>query len=377
VPAAPTQPQAAAAAAELLDVVCDFPFKSDAHRAAWLAGVLTPLARFAFEGPAPLFLMDANVRGVGKTLLADVTGRLVAGRSMARTPQAPDEAEEVKRITAIALEGDRVVLLDNINRPLGSGALDAVLTGTLWSERILGKSEKVTLPLLAVWYASGNNVQLKGDTARRCLHIRLDSDLEKPEFREGFKHPKLLAWVRQHRGRLVTAALTMLRSYTAAGRPPLGLRPWGSFEGWSDLVRNATVWAGLADPAETRAELDEVDADSNALADLLAGWEELPGGAGFGGCTIAQALDLLRDDVEARRHARLRSALGELCPHPQGQLPSTRKVGYALRRFRGRVIGGRKLQTRVSGGNTVWFVQRVDSISQLTSGLVKQSGSPI
>jgi hypothetical protein len=367
-PAKPTKEQALTAANQLLEVVGDFPFKTDAHRAAWLAGVLTPLARYAFRGPSPLFLMDANVRGAGKSLLADVTGEIVSGRPMPRTPQALDETEEIKRITAIALEGDRLLLIDNINRPLGSGALDTVLTGTIWSERILGKSEKVTLPLLTVWYGTGNNVTFKGDTARRCLHIRLDSDLEKPETREGFKHPDLLAWVHEHRPRLVMAALTMLRGYCAAGRPAVGLKPWGSFEGWSILVRNAIVWCGLADPGETRAELDEVDADSNVLSDLISGWEDLPNGSGARGCTIAQALEALRDDAEGKRFTRLRSALGELCPHPPGQLPTARKVGYALRRFHGRVVGGRKLQMRVVHGNRLWFVQQVGSASSEPTG---------
>lgn len=229
-PGNPTQQEAAAAAAELLDIVVDFPFKSDAHRAAWLAGVLTPLARFAFRGPSPLFVIDANVRSAGKTLLADVIGEIVSGRPMSRTPQAPDENEEIKRITAIALDGTRLVLIDNINRPLGSGALDSVLTGTVWSERILGKSEKVNLPLLAVWYATGNNVTFKGDTARRCLHVRLDSDLEKPELRDGFQHPALLDWAHNHRPHLVAAALTLLRAYCVAGRPAMPVKTWGSFE---------------------------------------------------------------------------------------------------------------------------------------------------
>ena len=360
-PAAPTKHDAALAATELLDVVCDFPFKADAHRAAWVAGVLTPLARYAFRGPAPMFLMDANIRSAGKTLLADVTGEIVSGRAMPRTPQAMDENEEIKRVTAIAIEGDRLVLLDNINRPLGSGALDAVLTGTAWNERILGKSEKVNLTIMTVWYGTGNNVTFKGDTARRCLHIRLDSDLEKPETREGFKHPELLAWVHENRPRLLMAALTMLRAYCEAGKPVMGFKPWGSFEGWSGLVRSAVVFAGLADPGDTRAELDQADTDSNALVDLIAGWADLPNGLGMRGCTIAQALNALRDDPEERRYTRLRSALGELCPHPPGQLPAARKVGYTLRRFRGRVVGGRKLQTRVLDGNNLWFVQQVVS----------------
>ena len=59
---------------------------------------------------------------------------------------------------------------------------------------------------------------------------------------------------------------------------PPGLKPWGSFEGWSSLVRSAVVWAGLADLGDTRAELDEVDTEGNLLSDLLLGWEELPNG---------------------------------------------------------------------------------------------------
>lgn len=359
----PSQADAAAAAAELLEVIIDFPFKSDAHRAAWLAAVLTPLARFAFRGPSPLFVMDANVRGAGKTLLVDLIGAIVSGRELARTPQTPDENEEIKRITAIALDGTRMVLIDNISRPLGSGALDAVLTGTAWSERILGRSERVDLPLLTVWYASGNNITFKGDTARRSLHARLESDLEKPELRDNFKHPALLAWTYDQRPRLLVAALTILRAYCAAGRPPMPVEPWGSFEGWSGLVRSAIAWAGVADPGATRAELDDVDADGNALADLLAGWIELPNKWGMTGCTVARALDVLHDDVTGRRYPRLRAALGELCPTPPGQLPTPRKVGYVLRRFRGRVANGRKLSARLLEGNQLWFVQQLRDIA--------------
>ena len=59
-------------------------------------------------------------------------------------------------------------------------------------------------------------------------------------------HPDLLAWVRRERGRLLVAALTILYAFCRAGRPvPSGLKPWGSFEGWSGLVRAALVWAGM------------------------------------------------------------------------------------------------------------------------------------
>jgi len=63
----PTQEQAREAVDLLLDIVVDFPFESEAHKAAWLAFLLTLLGRHAFYGPSPLFLMDANIRGSGKT----------------------------------------------------------------------------------------------------------------------------------------------------------------------------------------------------------------------------------------------------------------------------------------------------------------------
>jgi hypothetical protein len=63
VPDCPTTSDVAAAVNALNDVLTDFPFEMPAHRAAWFAGLLTPLAWFAFAGPAPMFLIDKNVWG--------------------------------------------------------------------------------------------------------------------------------------------------------------------------------------------------------------------------------------------------------------------------------------------------------------------------
>src|SRR5207249_851796 len=73
-----------------------------------------------------------------------------------------------------------------------------------------------------------------------------------PEERQGFQHPNLLVWVGDNRAKLLTAALLILRGYCAAGQPKQDLPAWGSFEGWSALVRSAVVWVGLPDPGQTR-----------------------------------------------------------------------------------------------------------------------------
>src|SRR5262249_12781296 len=79
VPTDPTRDAARRAAADLLHPVCDFPFAGPEHRAAWLAGQVTPLARFAIDGPCPLFAFDANTPGSGKTKLADVIAIVATG----------------------------------------------------------------------------------------------------------------------------------------------------------------------------------------------------------------------------------------------------------------------------------------------------------
>ncbi len=246
VPAVVTIDDARAAMSVLEEPLADFPFATPAHRAAFFAALFTPLARFAFEGPSPLYLLDANVAGAGKTLLARLLGSICQGRDLAVASYSSDSSEMRKCITTLVMDGKQVVLLDNIVGVLGNDALDRAITGGRWEDRLLGHNRSINLPLLITWIATGNNVQVSSDTTRRTLHIRLDILAERPEDRSQFKHPDLLQWVRANRERLYVAALTILSGYIQAGRPRNGLRRFGSFDGWSDLVREAVVWVPTA-----------------------------------------------------------------------------------------------------------------------------------
>lgn len=252
-------------------VVCDFRFNSPEHFAAWLAGFLTVLARFAFMGPAPLFLIDANVRGAGKTLLVLVIGRIILGRDIPVSSYTKDVEEMRKKITSLALAGDATVLLDNLAGTFCNDALNRALTSTRWNDRLLGGNESVDLPLSIVWFATGNNVSIAGDTARRIIPIRLDVLDERPEERTGFRHPKLLEWVTEQRASLLVAGLSILAAYFNAGCPKQDLTPFGSFEGWSDIVRQAVVFAGLPDPCATRMNLqDSVNHEADAIGQFIS-----------------------------------------------------------------------------------------------------------
>ena len=295
----PTLDEAIAARDRLLEVVTDFPFERPVHRAAWLAGLVTPLCRFAFTGPAPLFLVDANTRAAGKGLLLDVISGIITGERFTIATYTQDEDELRKRITSLAMSGERLVLFDNLDGKFGNATLDAALTGTSWEDRVLGANRMAKSPLYMTWFATGNNVQIAADTARRICHSRLESPCERPEDRAGFRYPDLLAWVGLHRAELLRSALTILRGYVAAGRPDMKLSAWGSFDGWSRLVRAAIVWVGLPDPGETRIQLqDQADTAAESMGLLLNSWEQLDGDRR--GLTTSEAIDRLRN---AERHA--------------------------------------------------------------------------
>lgn len=339
----------------LLDLVADFPFVTDAHRAAWLSGLLTYFARFAINGPCPFFLIDKNVRGAGSGLLAQIVGHICQGRDMALTSQACDEQAEKMMITSVAMSGELLVQIDNINRPLGSGAFDAALTTTSWTDRPLYTNDMPRLLLLAIWWGTGNNVQIRegADTARRILHMRLESPHEKPEQRSDFRHPDLLGYVRQNRAKLIQAALTMLRGYCAAGKPVVGLPRWGSFDAWSRIIRPCLVWSGLPDPYEAHEDLvNSADNDMHLAEDLIFGWAQVLEYRKTDALTVKEVLSELERDREAIKHfsgqelrfERLDTAIQQLCQSRDGRLPQPNVLGNRLRRYRGRVVKGKRLE---------------------------------
>lgn len=354
VPDCPTRDEAVEAGRDLLDVFRDFPFEQNYHRSALLAMILTVFARSAFSGPSPLFAIDANVRGSGKSLIADAFGVIITGNDLPRMCNPHDDDEARKRITSLAVRGDPVCLIDNIHGELGGAALDAALTGTRWQDRILGRSEVVDMPLEITWLATGNNILYAADTSRRVCHIRLNSREERPEERQGFTYPNLRRHVRDSRAKLLRAALIILRGFHVAERPQLPLPGWGSFEGWSALVRQAVVWLGMTDPAAGRVEMmDRSDTQATALRQLIEAWQEIdPDGAGVTTSELLKMLDRDRD-----RYPATREALLELCGGSPDKLPTVQAVGNKLKHIRGRIIGGRKLHSRQNRSKQqVWRV---------------------
>ena len=286
----------------------DFPFQDDASRANAIALVLTYIARELFGGPTPLVVVTAPTQGTGKGLFAQTAGVVMLGAAPAVTTEPHDGDEWRKRITAQLIQGAGMILIDNVKRRLASAELAAALTSEQWSDRLLGASEIVYVPNRAVWVATGNNVELDGEIARRSILIALDARRDRPWEGRTFRHPDLMEWVAENRGGLVWAMLILVRYWIARGRPSFSGRLVGSYESWTRVVGGILESAGVPGFLSNREELyRKADEESEEWRDFVAEWA-----ARFGSTPVkaSELADLvLEHDLLERLRASMKGAV--------------------------------------------------------------------
>ncbi len=324
----PTNEEVAAARDLLLnDLLGDFPFVDDASRAHALAAMLLPFARDLIDGPTLLHAIDAPTPGTGKSLLAKIIAIPATGHGPNVMTEARDEDEWRKRITAVLVKSPVFTLIDNVGQRLGSVQLSGVLTAEVWEDRILGLSRTAVVPVRCVWLATGNNMSMSTEVARRVAPIRLDAELEMPWHRRGFRHPNLPAWAIENRGRLVLACLTLVQAWISRGRPLSTLEGPGSYERWTAVMGGILEVAGVPGFVANADTFYQVaDQESAEWREFLAAWEERFGGQRVG----VQDLYLWLVGTDGL----LPEFLGD------GSTRSQRtKFGLALRARRDRIIG--------------------------------------
>lgn len=349
VPMQPTEAEAQTALGCLLEILKGFPFLEPVDRSVALAAVLTALIRPSLR-TAPMFAFRAAKMGSGKSLLADVVSLIATGRCAAVMSQGADEHEDKKRMLPILAEGDPVAVIDNIERPFGSAALCSILTQPTWRDRVLGKSQTMSLPTAnTTWLATGNNIVFVGDITTRTLVCDLDPKCERPEERKF--EVNLHRYVPDHRAQLVVAGLTLLRAYHVAGRPKDDLPTFGRFEEWSDWIRQAVVWLGLPDPCATRRRIEETDPVRAELAQLLLHLHRVFGSDLFKVAQVMRSMPEDEDLASAVRATFVASGHGD---------PTAQALGYVFQRANRRPEGGLRLvRGPQSGGSATWRIERV------------------
>jgi len=267
VPEIPTCEDVANALALIEELFCDFAFVSAADRANAYGALLTPILRPCIEGSIPLYIVSKPQAGVGAGLLQKAISIVAEGREPSLKTMPSSDAELRKEILATLRAGTTIQVLDNITTPVASPELSAVLTTSRYTGRILGVTEDVTLNVSTAWMANGVNVQIAGDIARRSYRSQIDPEMAIPWQRpdETFKHPDLLGWARDNRGRILAAVYTLARAWIQAGRPePRRAPPIGSYPEWRHLVAGILEHAGVDDFLANANDL-YLEADSDRV----------------------------------------------------------------------------------------------------------------
>lgn len=373
VPEKLTRDDAIDASQKLLRLVAQVPFENDAARSSFLAGLLTPVARWCFKGQTPVFMFDANKAGSGKDFMMNIISTIALGRPCDQTVQTADEEEERKFITSKVLTAQPIVFINECDKPFGSGPLQGLITTGTWAPRLLGTNDSPAHDCYMVIYGAGNNVQYKSsDITRRICTIRIVTDLDEPEARTGFDINDMPAYLEANRTELFEAALTMLRAWLQSGINAADIEGWGgrwgSFDDWDRVVRGAIVFCGLADPIATKATAVNPTV-KEGLPDLVAGLEEAlltvntTGEAPISEVhMLLEANDVLRKELRgygssvtppAVNFAALRRAINSMMPQLKGNTPSSQQLAI--------LVGKNKAQPVSVAGARKWIQHRHDN----------------
>jgi hypothetical protein len=295
------------------ELLFDFPFVAESDEAHAVAAFILPFVRRIVAGTTPIHLIEAPTPGSGKGLLADLVSLVLLGEACEPTTITANEDESRKKLTAILSQGYPIISIDNVHEGLESGQLAAAITAMRWKDRLLGKSQMVVFPNRALWLVTANNPKLSMEIARRCARIRIEPKEERPWQRQGFKHDPIREWVLEHRPELVSAILTIVQSWIAAGMPP-GTKVLGSFESWSRVIGGILHHAGITEfLQDAESFYDTADPESRQWRAFVHVWWQKYGGATVGVrelIALAEAHDLVAFAYAAKSEQSQRMRFG-------------------------------------------------------------------
>lgn len=237
-----------------------------ASRAHVLAMGLQMIMRSVISGPCPSYHVTKPTAGTGGSLLVQTVHRIFAGGPAPDIPlsDAPDELRKV--ITALLRCGAPLLLFDNIKPGFVDIPIMAqLITSGVWRDRILGKSEVVTIPFSGQIVLVGNQLVFNREMVRRNIPIGLNTNLVNPDrerTRKDYKHPDLHKFIDDNRANIAGAFYVLGMNWFAM-ECPRPTRTLASFDAqpfsWSHVIGGTLEAAGCA------AFLGNLEAYSDSL----------------------------------------------------------------------------------------------------------------
>jgi hypothetical protein len=314
-----------------IDVALD-----DAGKCVAIMLALTVLQR-ALLPERPAFFVTAGQRGGGKTTLITMIIAAVLGRRPAAAAWSDNAEERKKALFSYLRQSVAALVWDNISR--GSNVtcshIEAALTASEISDRVLGVSSVETVPATTVQIFTGNSIAPRGDMASRSFVLSLTVDRPDPENRS-FAHADPLAWTLANRTKILSAFYTILMGGIL--RRPEGqvaktrFKDWWSLIGWpveyaAELLCIKLDCAELLRSNESKEE--EASATSRVLTILRERWKD----RSFTSRDVALVLEQMTTAIgkTAEQAEELFEALGELAGRTL-ERPTARYIGKLFQR---------------------------------------------
>jgi len=241
-------------------------------RANTIAMILQPFMREMIEGPCPNYHIDKPERGTGAGYLVDTAWSIFEGEPRARVQTLSHTNEEIKKsVTSSLRAGASMLFLDNIQHKVENADIAAALTAGMWTDRILGQSENVTIPIRCTWIMAGNRIPFSEDMMRRNVPIFMDAATANPAMDRGkgyYKHDPLHAVLMDRRLAHVWACHTLIQNWIAKGCPP-GNVVMQSFTEWANAIGGVLECADIKGFLSNRAEYLAVrNEDQDAIVEV-------------------------------------------------------------------------------------------------------------
>lgn len=252
-----------------------------------ISGLLTPFLRGIFpkfSERTPVYLYIANRERAGKDYCAAITGIVHEGYSLEEPPISNGESsgntnEELrKKILSAFMAGRRRLHFANNKGYIDNAVFEGIITSEKYSDRALGRNEILTFDNEIDFSLSGNvGIGFTPDLNNRARMVRLFLDIEDANARE-FTNPNLHKWVKDNRGKILSALYSMVRNWIELDSPE-GKTHFASFPEWARICGGIMEAAGYDSPCKTDKSLlsmggDTETSDMKALFELC--FEKFP-----------------------------------------------------------------------------------------------------
>ncbi len=349
--AVPTKEEAMEALAFVENLIDEFHFAQPVDKSAALSAIFTATTRTALDF-APAFHIKASTYGVGKSLLCAVIARFASASGSQRVSYPTTSEEATKLILSLLLTNPAVIEFDDLDNDLiPHNIVKSVLTSDTYEGRILGYSKTASVSTRTTILSSGNNVDPVRDLSRRVVTVNLDAGVATPATLTYKKNP--LEMIQQNRERYVSAVLTVIAGWIAAGRPKADVKSIATYWGdWSTFCRHPLMWLGHPDPATALFEQMANDPDAKKVGNLMREWY----------LRFGSKPTQVRQVTKAFENGGSTDLYDAICEFSVEELGSINpsKLGRMLKRNANKIVNGHKLEKVEESERTAWRVIQLD-----------------